>query len=345
MTPGRLGTTARSSRTVPPASPASSSASRSPAASACQRGERRAVARRERRAGRAEARDRVVDRVQERVAVGEVDVGPQRRVGAGDARRVAEARAGRRQPLAAERAGGLGDEDVGDDVRQVRHRGHHPVVGVGVDRGGPGAEAGHEAVQALERDPRRRRRRREVPDGAVEEVLARVRDARRLAARERVAADEALVAVGGDHAALRRADVGDRRSRAAPREDRGDGLGQRAERDARRPRRRRRRARRARSSWASSIAPRRERLERRAGRSRGPCAPSLRRAASPTDPPITPTPTTATIKPRPRLPGTRSCPRRRRPPRPCARTRRSPRCAAAAARRRWPPRAAGAPRR
>ena len=52
----------------------------------------------------AQALDRLVDLLDERVAVGEVDVGPDRAVGAGDAGRVAEARAGRRDRLAAERA-------------------------------------------------------------------------------------------------------------------------------------------------------------------------------------------------------------------------------------------------
>ena len=86
--------------------------------------------------------------------------------------------------------------DVGDDVRQVRDRGHEAVVVGGVDRGraarrgrrrsGAGARAGC---------PRSSARRREVPGGAVEEVGAGVLDARGLGARQRVAADEALVAV------------------------------------------------------------------------------------------------------------------------------------------------------
>ena len=345
MTPGRFGTTARSSRDGAADEPGLEERLALARGLGLPGGERRAVARRRARRGPRRRRATVSSiACSERVAVGEVDVGPQRRVGAGDARRVAEARAGRRQPLAPEGAGGLGDEDVGDDVRQVRHRGHHPVVGVGVDRGGLGAEAGHEAVQALERDARRRGRRREVPDGAVEQVLARVRDAGRLAARERVAADEALVAVGGDHAALRRADVGDDASGRRVREDRGDRLGQRAERDARRPRRRRRRARR-RGRRGPRRSPRPRAPRRRAGRSRGPS----RRACGG----------------RPVRPTRRS--RRRRRPRRSSRGRgfqegdlardgggrldlarvlaEALGRAAAAARRRWPPRAAGAPRR
>ena len=95
--------------------------------------------------------DRVVDRLDQRVGVREVDVAPDRRVGAGDAGDVAEARAGRRQRLALfrARARGLRDEHVGEHVRQVRDRREHAVVGLGVERRGAGAEAGEQPVQAL----------------------------------------------------------------------------------------------------------------------------------------------------------------------------------------------------
>ena len=166
ITPGRLGTAARSS--VHRAAEHAGLEQRLALARRRLLPVRQAVAvaGRERVARLLEAAQDVVDGVEQRVAVGQVDVGPQRRVGARHARRVAERRAGRRQPLAAERAAGLADERVGDDVGQVRDGGHHAVVGVGVDGQRPRAEAGDQAVQALEHDPRGRRGRRQVPDRA-----------------------------------------------------------------------------------------------------------------------------------------------------------------------------------
>ena len=64
------------------------------------------------------------------------------------------------------------------------------VVGVADDRR-DGADAGDEAVQALQQDALAVGARREVPGGAGEEIGARVLDARDLGARERVAADVA----------------------------------------------------------------------------------------------------------------------------------------------------------
>ena len=121
---------------------------------------------------------------------------------------------------------GLGHEDVRHHVGQVADGGHHPVVDVGVDDLRPRAEPGEQAVQALEEGSLRRRGRRQVPGGAVEEVLARVLDPRRLGAGQRVAADEARVARGFDDRALGRADVGDDAGARRLREDRRHGVGE-----------------------------------------------------------------------------------------------------------------------
>ena len=111
-------------------------------------------------------------------------------------------------PLAAERPGGLRDEDVREHVRQVRDGGHRAVVVVGVDDQRPRADARDEPVHPLEQHAAGRALRREVPGGALEEVLPGVLDARDLGARERVPADEALVLAGrADDGALGRADV------------------------------------------------------------------------------------------------------------------------------------------
>jgi hypothetical protein len=115
-------------------------------------------------------------------------------------------------------------------VRQVADRGHHAVVDVGVDDRRPRAQAGQQPVQALEQRALGRRGRGQVPRGAVEEVLARVLDAGRLGARQRVAADEARIARGAEDSALRRADVGDDRAAWRLLEDRGHRVGQRVDR-------------------------------------------------------------------------------------------------------------------
>ena len=222
---------------------------------------------------------------------------------------------------------------------------------VGVERLRPRAELDEQAVQALVEDAGRPRRRRQVPRRAVEQLGAGVLDARRLGAGERMAADEARVGDGGDDRPLGRADVGHDAARAGVRQRLAHGARQRADRrgDERgvravqRLRRRRARGvehtareRRLEHAGCGVEAPhlgarpgrgRRARPSRRSARRRG------RRSSS-------------------RAPGravTRSlrapCRRPRPRPRPSPRTARSRRRAAPAARRRWPPRGAGAPRR
>ena len=80
-------------------------------------------------------------------------------------------------------------------MRQVRDDAHPPVVDGRLDRLGMRAERARRTCAGAGRACRRSRARREVPDGAVEEVAARVRDAGRLGPRDRMAADEARVAV------------------------------------------------------------------------------------------------------------------------------------------------------
>ncbi len=88
-----------------------------------------------------------------------------------------------------------------------------PVVGVRVERDRPGADVDHEAVEPLVQEAPGVRERREVPNGALEEVGARVLDAGRLGARDRVPADEARVVDGAQQLALGRAHVGHERVR------------------------------------------------------------------------------------------------------------------------------------
>ena len=189
-----------------------------------------------------------------------------------------------------------------------------------------------------------RRGRRQVPGGAVEEVLARVLDARRLRSPP----------AGGRRRSARRASASTTARLVEPtsvttQRCAAPARGPRPRcRPARRPgrrrtRRRRRRARRRGRGGRSSIAPRGDGLvgarvepaHRRAEPASGRPVRPTRRSA--------PTPTTATIKraaTKAALPATAAAASHA-----CARTRRSPRCAAPAGRRRWPPRARGAPRR
>jgi hypothetical protein len=110
---------------------------------------------------------------------------------------------------------GLVHEHVCERVREVAGQGDEPVVGVGVDRHGPRAEAGHEGVQAPMAACVRDRDRCQKPGCAGEEVGAGVADAAGLRPAHGVAADEAPVLAGGGHEPrLRRADI---RHRAAVR--------------------------------------------------------------------------------------------------------------------------------
>ncbi len=107
-------------------------------------------------------------------------------------------------------SGGLRREQVREHVRQVRDAGHQAVVGLRVDRRRARPEPPQQRVQPLvEHAGRAPARRRQVPGGAVEQILARVLDAVRLGARQRVTADEALVGRRVRKQALGRADVGD----------------------------------------------------------------------------------------------------------------------------------------
>ena len=102
--------------------------------------------------------------------------------------------AGMRWDSSPSSAGGLGDEQVGEHVRQVRDAGHQPVVGPGVDRLRARPEAAEQPVQTLVEDTRGAAfGGSQVPRRAVEQVLARVLHAGGLGAGERVTADEALV--------------------------------------------------------------------------------------------------------------------------------------------------------
>ena len=171
-------------------------------------------------------------------------------------------------------------------------------MGVGVDRLRAGAEAGDGPLQAVVEDAAGALCRGQVPAGALEEVGAGVLDPGGLGPGQRVAADEALVvAERGDQLALGRADVGDdgRRGRWPPAPRRacaGSAATGPAQKTTSAP------------SQASAIEP--------AARSSAPSstarasvaglrpkpttsAPSRRRAASPIEPPIRPTPRTATL--------------------------------------------------
>ncbi len=124
-------------------------------------------------------------------------------------------------------------------MRQVRHRGHEQVVLRGPDRGRHRADPRDEPREALVQHAGRALAGRQVPRRVVEEVFARVRDARRLGARERVPADEVLAIDGLDERLLRRADIGHDRARQRVAQV-AHGAGQRVDghggdRDVRRP--------------------------------------------------------------------------------------------------------------
>ncbi len=154
----------------------------------------------------------LAERGDERVTVVEEDVHPDAWVGAGDARHVPERAAGGLQrvvPVDTRRAG-LVQQDVRERVRQVARHRHEPVVRAGVDRDRPRPERRHESVQEAEALRLGRRRRREEPRRALEQLGGGTLRPPRLRPADRVPADEARIgARGGADGALRRADVGD----------------------------------------------------------------------------------------------------------------------------------------
>ena len=170
----------------------------------------------------------LLERRADRVGVVEVDVDPDARVRAGDARHVAQRAAGVRERLVAldPRGAGLVRDDVREHVRHVARHRDEAVVRVGVDRDGRGADRGREGVHGAVSVRIRVRDRREEPGGALEERCAGVIGAARFGAADRVAADEARRAVGGlDDGCLRGADVGHGRVGGRG-EHGGDGLRQ-----------------------------------------------------------------------------------------------------------------------
>ena len=89
---------------------------------------------------------------EQRVAILEEDVRPHARVGAGDAREVAEAGPGAQQRVAgAVVLAGLCHERVGEHVWQVTHQGHEPVVLPRVDGDGARPDLVQKAEEQLQR--------------------------------------------------------------------------------------------------------------------------------------------------------------------------------------------------
>ena len=200
-----------------------------------------------------------------------------------------------------QRGGGLGDEHVGEHVGQVRDGGQDPVVGLGVDRRRARAEPAQEAVQALVEHSRgvdarasgTRSRRRTGRRARARRPRSRRRraDGRRRSAGRRWAATIARLVepTSVTTQSSRRPRAPRRRARdSAPTGaatntacGAGDGVGDR-----------RRRAR--------SMTPPRQRASQRRGR---PVIAgdrrhrAARRAASATEPPISPTPRTASRMP------------------------------------------------
>ena len=265
--------------------------------------------------------------------------------------------AGRRSPPnPTQRPRRLADQHVGEHVRQVRHGGQDRVVDLGLDRHRPGAQAAQQAVQALVEDPRGRRGRGQIPGGALEQVGAGVLDAGGLRPGERVAAHESRVAqprptiarlveptslttqpAGAASSAAATAawspPTGTATNTASASRTASSSSGARV--DRRRPAGPRLRARPTRCR-----SPRRWRRAARGQRARSSRRSARRRRARSSNGGDPQAPAAITCPPT-REPS----PRPRRRPAPARRTRRTRRPPAAGARRRWPGRGSGGPRR
>ena len=190
------------------------------------------------------------------------------------------------------------DEYVREDVRQVRDARHDAVVHRRVDRRGLRADPDQRTVQALVERAGGGQTRREVPGRALEQVGARVLDAGGLGAGQRVPADEARIGASGDDRALGRADVADRavcspaaastESSTAPSALTGAATNTSSASATASPT-----LSAADLNRPAVAAPPRRRS--RSGSKPTTRAPRRSRAASPIEPPISPTPTTATF--------------------------------------------------
>ena len=221
--------------------------------------------------------------------------------------------AGQPLVLVGERGRGLVDEHVGEHVREVGDRRHQAVVGLGVDRGRLRAQRRDRAVQALVEDARRsspsgsgtrsrrrtgRRARRRPRPSRRRPAGGRRRSADRRARRARRAwsSRRRSPRSPGPAAASTRPTTSGRAPTGAAHEGRVGALDRLLE------------ARRHASIEHLALAAAASAVGRRVP----PCtaAPSRSRAARPIEPPISPTPTTATVTQR----GAAHAPRRRAAP-------------------------------
>src|SRR5436309_2557695 len=121
------------------------------------------------------------------------DVDPDPRVGACNARHVAQRSTGcgkRLVPVDPKRAR-MVEHDVRQGVRQMAGEGQQPIVRARIDRYRNGAERGHETVQEAIALRLGLGQRSKKPGRAVEELGARMGGPARLRAADRMASDEA----------------------------------------------------------------------------------------------------------------------------------------------------------
>ena len=284
----------------------SSRRSRAPWACDCHASTASGVAGADQSRGLLEPGDGPVDLGGKRVGVGGEDVPPDDRVRTRHARGVAKASADLGQALAlvGDRDFGLRDQHVRDHVGQVAHGRHQPVVELGVDRLRAGAHLGDRALEPVVVDAPGLPSRRQVPASALEELGSGVLDPGSLGAGDRMPADEAaggrMAGEAIDEILLGRADVGD------------DGVSPLASSasatsSGRWPTGAAQKTRSAPATASATVsAPDGERasLKRRPQRASARVeadhlGPRRRWAASPIEPPIRPTPQTATLIGRP----------------------------------------------
>ena len=150
--PGRFSTPIRSSRRSPPTRSDSSSRRRSSPAARVPRADRRRAsparissAASRRRSPTASISAATASRLVAKMSPQIAGLAPATRV----VSRKLGPTSGRRSDSSESAAAASLDEHVGEHVRQVADRRHHPVVGLGVDRLRPGAELGDGALQAV----------------------------------------------------------------------------------------------------------------------------------------------------------------------------------------------------
>src|SRR5262245_44374583 len=137
-----------------------------------------------------EARDQTVERIAQRIRIGQTDVAPDIRRTGCESRRVDESATGHLEPVDSSRGTDRLHQCACGKLRKMADIGHHAIVFLRREDAGSRPETGDEAREAPDSISGIVAVRGEDPGASGKQIRARERKAAALAAAERVAADE-----------------------------------------------------------------------------------------------------------------------------------------------------------